>query len=102
MISQVSPPAQVPTFNALQDRRIRVSSEHAVLESEFDEVLGQDATQAQIFTAAQGTAQFGIPEFGRVLPAKVYAAFQLNANMLKWGAGCVDSVLDGYNSSVLA
>lgn len=92
----------MPTLNALQDRRIRVSSEHAVLESEFDEVLGQDATQAQIFTAAQGTAQFDVLDFGNVLPAKVYARSQLDANMLKCGAGCVDSVLDGYNSSVLA
>ena len=38
----------------VQDQRIRVSKEHTVLESDFDEVLGQEATQDQVFTAAQG------------------------------------------------
>ncbi|KAF6224674.1 hypothetical protein HO173_012915 [Letharia columbiana] len=53
----------------VQDQRIRACKDNTVLESDFDEVLGQHATQDQVFAAAQG---------------------------------CVDSVLEGYNGSVLA
>ncbi|KAL0023901.1 hypothetical protein WJX79_009004 [Trebouxia sp. C0005] len=37
-----------------QDQRIRVSKDRTVLESDFDEVLGQEATQDQVFASAQG------------------------------------------------
>ncbi|KAL0044209.1 hypothetical protein WJX82_004352 [Trebouxia sp. C0006] len=37
-----------------EDQRIRVSKDHTVLESDFDEVLGQEATQDQVFASAQG------------------------------------------------
>ena len=38
----------------VQDQRIRASKDSTVLESNFDEVLGQEATQSQVFEAAQG------------------------------------------------
>ncbi|DBA96954.1 hypothetical protein WJX77_010368 [Trebouxia sp. C0004] len=37
-----------------EDQRIRVSKDQTVLESDFDEVLGQEATQDQVFVSAQG------------------------------------------------
>lgn len=33
----------------MQDHRIRACKDNTVLESDFDEVLGQDATQSQVF-----------------------------------------------------
>lgn len=41
-------------FHDVQDQRIRACKDNTLLESDFDEVLGQDATQTQVFEAGQG------------------------------------------------
>ena len=48
----------------IQDQRIRVSKDHTVLESDFDEVLGQEATQDQVFASAQGRSPEGCAVYG--------------------------------------
>ena len=46
--------AAFTTSNDMQDHRIRACKDNTVLESNFDKVLGQDATQTQVFEAGQG------------------------------------------------
>ena len=64
------------------------------LESDFDHVLGQDASQEDVFDLARG------------MSAATSAAFCSPARRclkrLICAAGCVQTMLKGYNSAVLA
>lgn len=74
-----------------------------MLESDFDEVLGQDATQTQVFEAGQG--QTALTASSHCLfpnPAQGFLGCSACFKHVWLTAGCVDSVLEGYNSSILA
>ena len=48
--------AQLSRCGALQERYIRVMKDNVNLESDFDHVLGQDASQEDVFDLARGNS----------------------------------------------
>ncbi len=64
------------------------------LESDFDHVLGQDASQEDVFDLARGNSA--------AASAALCSPARRSLTRLICAAGCVQTVLKGYNSAVLA
>ena len=86
--------AQPSCCDALQERYIRVMKDNVNLESDFDHVLGQDASQEDVFDLARGK--------GAATSAALCSPARHCLTRLICAAGCVQTVLKGYNSAVLA
>ena len=86
--------AQLSSCDALQERYIRVIKENVNLESDFDHVLGQDASQQDVFDLARGNS---------AAPSAALCSLARHCvTQLICCAGCVQTVQKGYNSAVLA